>query len=130
MRVWRDKKSVSRAWQERFQSYCLRRVPKRLEIALSAEVSSLWREHYTVGLLLLEGEREQKGNFDTQKVYMKFKRLRVFYWDFLRNWHLYGTLIWESMSFRMTNLLMKLAGPKVSTWSQKNSEKMRKFENF
>ena len=78
-------------------------------LALSAEVSSLWREHYTVGLLLLEGGREKKGNFDTQKVYIKFESLRVFYWDFLRNWHLYGTLIWESMSFRKTKLLMKLA---------------------
>ena len=86
--------------------------------------------NYTVGLLLLEGGRELFGIFDTQKVYIKFKSLRVFYWDFLRNWHLYGTLIWESMSLRKTKLLMKLAGFKVSTWSQKNSEKLKIFEKF
>ena len=50
--------------------------------------------------------------------------------DFLRNWHLYGTLIWESMSSGRYKKLMKLAGFKVSTWSQKIGKKLRKFENF
>ena len=48
--------------------------------------------------------------------------------DFLRNWHLYGTSIWESMSSGRQKKLMKLAGGKVSTWSQKIGKKLRKFE--
>ena len=50
--------------------------------------------------------------------------------DFLRNWDLYGTLIWESMSSGRQKKLMKLAGFKVSIWSQKIGQKLRKFEIF
>ena len=42
--------------------------------------------------------------------------------DFLRNWHLYGTSIWESMSSGRQKKLMKLAEGKVSTWGQKNAK--------
>ena len=50
--------------------------------------------------------------------------------DFLRNWHLYGISIWESMSSGRQKKLMKLAGPKVSTYSEKIDKKLRKFEFF
>ena len=50
--------------------------------------------------------------------------------DFLRNWDLYGISIWESMSSSRQKKLMKLAGLKVSTQSEKNCKKIRKFEKF
>ena len=50
--------------------------------------------------------------------------------DFLRNFNLYGTSIWESMSSGRQKKLMKLADSKVSTWGQKMSKKLRKIENF
>ena len=55
-------------------------------------------------------------------VCIKFKSIMSFSLHFLRNWHLYGTSIWESMSFGRQKKLMKLAGFKVSTWSQKISK--------
>ena len=50
--------------------------------------------------------------------------------DFLRNLHLYGTSIWESMSSGTQKKLMKVAGGKVSTWSQQIGKKFRKFEKI
>ena len=50
--------------------------------------------------------------------------------DFLRNLDLYGNSIWESMSSDRQKQLMKLAGFKVSTQSQKIGKKLRKIENY
>ena len=71
-------------------------------IALSAEVSSCSKSNtHTLGTCLV-GVREFIGIFATQKVYIKFKSIMSFCLDFLRNWHLYGTSIWESMSSGQT----------------------------
>ena len=68
----------------------------------------LYRYFCNVATFSLE-VREQKGNFATQKVYKKIISIMSFYLDFLRNFNLYGTLIWESMSSRIEKKLMKLA---------------------
>ena len=99
-------------------------------IALSAEVSSCSKSNtHTLATCWLGG-RAKNRNFATQKVFIKFKSIMSFCLDFLRNWHLYGTSIWESMSSGRQKKLMKLAGPKVSTQSQKISKKFRKIKFF
>ena len=60
---------------------------------------------------------------------MKFKSNMSFCLDFLRNFNLYGTSIWESMSSGRQKKLMKLTEGKVSTWGQKIGKKSRKIEN-
>ena len=62
-------------------------------------------------------------SFDIQKVFIKFKSNMSFCLDFLRNWDLHGTLIWESMSSGRQKKLMKLAEGKVIMWSQKIGKK-------
>ena len=53
-----------------------------------------------------------------------------FYLYLLRNWDLYGTSSWESMSSGRQKKLMKLAEGKVNTWSQKMSKKFKKKTKF